>query len=310
MRIALLGGPGSGKGTQAKMLSEVYRVPQISTGDLLRDAVAENSLLGRRAKEAMNSGNLVDDEIVLKILEERLRKRDIKRGFIIDGYPRNIPQAQALDNLLGLLGRPIQIALNIDVDSEMLVKRISGRFSCKECGRIYNHHFDPTEVEGVCDQCGSTEFLTRADDNLESVKTRLAVYESETSPLITYFRAQHKLRTVRGEGDKDEIHAAIRGLLDIEIRPLEIHTLETAAEVIEEVDHTVISGGEINRVKPPKKSRSQRRAPAKKASPAPVKASTGKSTKTARSPSGRAKKPRPAAQRSKQKTSKRSGAST
>jgi len=253
MRIALLGGPGSGKGTQAKMLSEVYRIPQISTGDLLREAVALGSPVGLRAKETMDAGNLVDDEIVLEMLEERFRKRDIKRGFIIDGYPRSIPQAQSLDNLLGLLGRPIQIAVNIDVDSEVLIKRISGRFSCQDCGRIYNRHFDPPTVEGVCDSCGSTHFLSRADDNLKSVKIRLEVYEKETSPLITYFRAQHKLRNVNGEGDKDQIHQVIRDLLDIEIRPLEIHTLETASEVVQEVDHTVIAGGEINRVDPPRK---------------------------------------------------------
>ncbi len=264
MRIALLGGPGSGKGTQAKMLSEVYRIPQISTGDLLREAVAEKSPLGLRAQKAMDRGNLVDDEIVLEMLEERFRKRDVKRGFIIDGYPRSIPQAQSLDNLLGLLGRPIQIAVNIDVDSEVLIKRISGRFSCQECGRIYNHHFDSPQVQGICDQCGSKEFLFRADDNLKSVKTRLEVYEKETAPLITYFRAQHKIRTVNGEGDMDQIHEIIRDLLDAEIRPLEIHTLETASEVVQEIDHTVIAGGEINRVDPPRKTRKTRPMPVKK----------------------------------------------
>lgn len=275
-----MGGPGSGKGTQAKMLSEVYRIPQISTGDLLREAVSENSPLGQLAQQAMDKGNLVDDQIVLEILEERLRKRDTKRGFIIDGYPRSIPQAQALDNLLGLLGRPIQIAVNIDVKNDVLIKRISGRFICNHCGRIYNHHFDLPQVEGVCDTCGSTEFISRTDDNLESVKTRLEVYEKETSPLITYFRAQHKLRNVKGEGDKDQIHQIIRDMLDIEIRPLEVHTLETASEVEEEIDHTVIAGGEINRIDPPKKVRKPKRTSIKKSATVQKPSPSGANKKT------------------------------
>ena len=282
MRIALLGGPGSGKGTQARMLSEVYRIPQISTGDLLREAVSKGSSPGLRVKKAMDEGNLVDDEIVLEMLEERLRKRDIKRGFIIDGYPRSIPQAQSLDNLLGLLGRPIQIAVNIEVASEVLIKRISGRFSCRDCGRIYNRHFDMPKVDGVCDSCGSTRFLSRADDNLKSVKIRLEVYEKETSPLTVYFRAQHKLRNVNGEGDKDQIHQTMRDLLDVEIRPLEIHTLETASEVVQEVDHTVIAGGEINRVDPPKQARKPRQAPAGK--PAVSKTKITKKPRAAKKP--------------------------
>ena len=320
MRIALLGGPGSGKGTQAKMLSGVYRVPQISTGDLLRDAVAAESPHGMRAKEAMESGCLVDDEIVLSILEERFRMRDIKRGFIIDGYPRNIPQAQALDNLLGLLGRAIQIAVNIDVDNDILVKRISGRFSCKDCGAIYNRHYAPPKVENVCDQCGSSEFLSRADDNLESVKTRLEVYQNETSPLITYYRAQHKLRTVKGEGDKDEIHQKLRDIVDLEIRPLEMHTLETAAEVVQEVDGTIIAGGEINRLearsKPdkPKRVRTKKSGGAKSGASARGKTRAGASTRkssgsSSAAPAGRASRSRSTTAGSKRGASSRSGKS-
>jgi adenylate kinase len=247
MRVAILGGPGSGKGTQAKILAERYRVPQISTGDLLREAVKSGANLGAQAKEAMAAGKLVDDEVVHKLLEERLRKKDTKRGFIIDGYPRSIPQAQALDTLLGMLGKSLQIAINIDVDDDALVKRIVGRMGCDDCGAIYNRYFSPPKVKTKCDQCGGT-LVSRVDDTAKTAQVRIGVYHEETQPLITYYRAQHKLRTMPGMGEVDEIHQKLCDLVDLEIRPLEIKTLETAADSSDELDSTVIAGGQINRV--------------------------------------------------------------
>jgi adenylate kinase len=290
MRIAILGGPGSGKGTQAKMLSERYRVPQISTGDILRDAVKNDKKLGQEVQLAMESGNLVDDDLVLRILEERLRRKDTKRGFIIDGYPRNIPQAQALDALLGMLGKSLQIALNIDVEDSLLVKRISGRMSCAKCGAIYNRHFSPPKTKGVCDQCGGEDFESRADDNAKSVAVRINIYHQETTPLITYYRAQHKLRTMGGDGLMGDIHEKLCDIIDLEIRPLEIKTLETAAETNDVQDTTIIAGGQINRVeievkkkRPIRKRPASKKPAAKKAAAKAVSKKTASKTKPARS---------------------------
>ena len=247
MRVAILGGPGSGKGTQAKMLAERYRVPQISTGDLLRDALKTDQDLGEKVRQAMAGGRLVDDEVVLNLLEERLRMRDTKRGFIVDGYPRSIPQAQALDTLLGMLGKTLQIAINIEVDDNALVKRIVGRLLCEECGEIYNRYFSPPSHPDVCDRC-SGALVSRVDDTVETVKVRIQVYHDETAPLITYYRAQHKLRTLSGMGDMDEIHQKLVDLVDLEIRPLEIKTLEIDPDSDEEEESTIIAGGQINKV--------------------------------------------------------------
>ena len=249
MRIALLGAPGSGKGTQAKLLAERYRIPQISTGDLLREAANSPETLDKTTRQALDSGNLVDDEIVLKLLEERLRARDTKRGYIIDGYPRNIPQAQALDALLGILGRVLQIAINVDVDDDVLVKRIVGRTICQECGAIYNRFFSPPASKMHCDKCDGP-LVSRSDDTEEVVVNRIKVYHESTAPLITYYKAQHKLRTVSARGEIGDIHEEICGIVDLEIRPLEIKTLETAAESIGEEDSTIIAGGKINRIVP------------------------------------------------------------
>lgn len=236
------------------MLSERYRVPQISTGDLLREVTKSRKKLAREVKETMDSGKLVEDDVVLDLLDERLRRKDTKRGFIIDGYPRSIPQAQSLDALLGLLGRALQVAIYMEVGDDVLVKRIAGRYSCASCGAIYNRHFSPPAKAGVCDQCGSKKFASRKDDNTRSVQTRISLYHSETAPLITYYRAQHKLRTLSGIGDKEQIHEHLCEMIDLEIRPLEIKTLDTAADSVYEQEKTVIAGGKINRVESPKKS--------------------------------------------------------
>ncbi len=249
MRIALLGAPGSGKGTQAKLLADRYRVPKISTGNLLRDAIAANKQLHKSVKEDMDAGRLVADAVVLKLLEDRLRKKDTKRGFIIDGYPRSIPQAQALDALLGLLGKTLQVAVNISVEDDVLVKRITGRIGCESCGEIYNKYFSTPEVRNKCDVCGG-KLVSKSDDTEKTVSMRISVYHENTAPLITYYRAQHKLRNMPAKGNISEIHEKISDIVDIEIRPLEIKTLETAAESIDEEESTIIAGGKINRIAP------------------------------------------------------------
>lgn len=219
MRIVLLGAPGSGKGTQAKLLVEKYKIPQISTGDLLRAAVTAGSELGKKAKATMDAGQLVSDEIVLGIIQERLSKPDAKSGFVLDGFPRNIPQAQALDAMLARLGQPLQLALLVDVDNEVLMKRLTGRRTCSQCGAIYNIHFTPPKAQGKCDKCGGA-LTHRSDDNENTVRSRLTVYEEQTSPLISYYKAQGKLRTVRGVGAITEIFKSVTDVIESQIRPL------------------------------------------------------------------------------------------
>ena len=171
MRIVLIGAPGGGKGTQAKLLVEEYGIPQISTGDLLREAVAAGTPLGMRAKAAMEAGQLVSDDIVLGMIRERLSKPDAQKGFILDGFPRNIPQAESLDKLLADMGKPLQISLLIDVDFNILMQRLTGRRTCSQCGAIFNVHTSPPRLEGRCDKCGG-ELTQRADDNEETVGDR------------------------------------------------------------------------------------------------------------------------------------------
>ena len=221
MRIVLLGAPGSGKGTQSKLLIEKYNIPQISTGDLLRAAVAAGSDLGRKAKAAMDAGQLVSDDVVLGMIQERLSKSDARAGFILDGFPRNIPQAQALDAMLARLSQPLQLALLVDVDTEVLMKRITGRRTCSNaaCGAIYNIYFSAPKSPGKCDKCGSN-LAHRSDDNENTVRSRLQVYEQQTAPLVTYYKAQGKLRTVRGTGSVNEIFKNVTDIIEVQMRPL------------------------------------------------------------------------------------------
>lgn len=213
MKIVLLGAPGSGKGTQAKLLMDKYGVPQVSTGDLLRAAVKSGSELGKQAKHAMDNGQLVSDELVLSLLRERLGEDDIKKGYILDGFPRNLAQGEALAEMLDNIQQPLDAALLIDVDSDVIVKRIVGRQTCEDCGQMYNTFFSPTEKEGICDKCGG-KLNTRADDNEETVVKRIAVYEAETAPLIDFFKAQDKLVAVKGdEGTIDDIFAKVDATL-------------------------------------------------------------------------------------------------
>jgi adenylate kinase len=207
MRIVLLGAPGSGKGTQSQRLVERLRMPQISTGDLLRAAVAGGTELGLRAKEAMDAGRLVDDSLVLGMFRERLREPDTRRGFILDGFPRNLAQAHALERLLETLKRPLDAVVQLEVDYAELVRRISGRRSCADCGRVFNLLTSPPASPGeLCPKTGAPHrLMQRPDDNEATVAERLRVYEEKTRPLVDFYRARELLRVINAEGDVNEV---------------------------------------------------------------------------------------------------------
>ena len=204
MRIVLLGAPGAGKGTQAKKLVDKYKIPQISTGDLLRAAVAAGTALGKEAKACMDRGELVSDSIVLGMVEERLKQEDCKNGFILDGFPRNTSQAEALDKMLANLNMPLTCALSVDVPFEDLMKRLTGRRTCKACGQMYNVYFNPSKKGNSCDKCGG-ELFQRDDDKEETIKKRLDVYNAQTAPLFDYYGKKGILKSVSGTGSIDEI---------------------------------------------------------------------------------------------------------
>lgn len=191
--IIFLGAPGSGKGTQAAMLAAKLSIPAISTGDALRKEVELQSEIGKLAKSYMNSGGLVPDEVVVGIIKNRITKSDCQKGFILDGFPRNVNQANTLDEMLSSLGKKIDQVFNFDVNEEILIKRISGRFSCKGCGAVYNRYFKLPAKEGVCDNCGSNNFESRADDNEATVKNRLKVYHESTFALIEHYKKKNLL---------------------------------------------------------------------------------------------------------------------
>lgn len=214
MRIVLLGAPGSGKGTQAKKLVEDFGYPQVSTGDLLRDAVARGTAHGLKAKAAMDAGKLVSDDIVLGILRERVAQPDAARGFILDGFPRNLAQAEALEEVLAELGQPLDAAVLMDVDHAILLKRLTGRRSCTGCGRVYNIYFLPPPADGRCGSCGG-ELVQRSDDKEETIGRRLEVYRAETEPLVDYYRQLGKLRTVAADAPFDEVYGRLKGALGL-----------------------------------------------------------------------------------------------
>jgi adenylate kinase len=213
MRTVLLGAPGSGKGTQGVVLSNKFNIPQISTGDLLRAAVKAGSELGKKAKSAMDAGALVSDDIVIGLIRERLSEEDAQNGYILDGFPRNIAQAEALDAMLEQLGQPLQGVVLLDVPFEELMQRLTGRRTCKDCGAIYNIHLSPPKNEDHCDRCGG-ELFQREDDNEETIGNRLKVYEEQTAPLIGFYQKQNKLHSITGTGDIDEITNKVGAVFD------------------------------------------------------------------------------------------------
>jgi adenylate kinase len=208
MDLILLGPPGSGKGTQAQKIVERYQIPQISTGDILRAAVKEQTPLGKEAKAYMDQGKLVPDEVVVGIVRERLKAPDCKKGFILDGFPRTVPQAEALEATLRAMNRRIDHVVSIEVNNEELLKRLTGRRTCRGCGAMYHLVFDPPTKEGLCDRCGG-ELYQRADDKEETIRERLNVYEAQTAPLIAYYRDKGNLRTIDGVGAMEQIFQTI-----------------------------------------------------------------------------------------------------
>ena len=214
MIVILLGPPGAGKGTQAKELATRKGLVQLATGDMLRAAVAAGTEVGKKAKAIMESGGLVPDEVVIGIVAERLEQPDCKNGVILDGFPRTLPQAAALDAVLKKKKSKLDAVIELKVDDKVLTERIAGRFSCAKCGAGYHDTFKPTKVAEVCDSCGSNEFTRRKDDSAETVRERLFVYYRDTSPLVGYYYAKGILKTVDGMAPIDEVTAAIAGIID------------------------------------------------------------------------------------------------
>jgi adenylate kinase len=208
MNLILLGPPGAGKGTQAKILAKKFDIPQISTGDILRGAVKEQSPMGIKAKGFMDAGSLVPDEVVVGIVKERLAKSDCSNGFILDGFPRTVIQADALKLTLGGMGKAIEHVVSIVVDKEELLARITGRRTCRSCGKGYHLSFDPPKAAGVCDECGG-ELFQRDDDSEATMRNRLDVYEKQTAPLISYYDRESLLRNIAGSGTIEEIQQNI-----------------------------------------------------------------------------------------------------
>lgn len=208
MNIILLGPPGAGKGTQAKRLIDKYGIPQISTGDMLRAALKEGTPLGLEAKKYMDAGTLVPDSVVIGLVKERIQKPDCAKGYMLDGFPRNVSQAEALDKMLGELSMKIDHVVSIEVPNSELLGRLTGRRTCKACGAGFHVMFDPPKKDGVCDKC-SGELYQRDDDNEKTVSSRLKVYDDQTKPLIDYYVKQAKIRSVDGVGDMQDIFARI-----------------------------------------------------------------------------------------------------
>lgn len=218
MNIILLGPPGAGKGTQAAFLNQHYSLAKLSTGDMLRAAVASGSELGKQADSVMKRGELVSDNIMIGLIHARINEADCANGFILDGFPRTLGQAEALDKMLKEEGKTLDFVIELQVNDEALIERISGRFSCASCGEGYHKIHKKTQKEGLCDVCGSTEFSCRADDNAETVKKRLVAYHAMTAPLLPYYKKQGTLRSVDGMADIGDVTKEIESVIEAEKR--------------------------------------------------------------------------------------------
>ena len=205
MNVILLGPPGAGKGTQAKLLQELRSILQLSTGDMLRAEVAVGSDLGKQAKEVMDAGQLVSDDILIGMISNRIDQPDCVNGFILDGFPRTTPQAEALDHMLDVKGLKIDHVIELAVDDEAMIKRITGRYTCEKCGAGYHDEFQTPSVDGVCDKCGGNEFSRRDDDNETTIRSRLSAYNEQTAPIIAYYRDNNALDKIDGMADIDQV---------------------------------------------------------------------------------------------------------
>ena len=213
MKIIMLGAPGAGKGTQAQMIAEKYNIPHISTGDIFRANIKNGTELGKKAKEFIDKGQLVPDELTVELLLDRVANDDCKNGYVLDGFPRTIPQADVLDSELTKLGDKVDYAINVDVPDENIVRRMSGRRACLKCGATYHIEHIPPKTEGICDKCGS-ELVQREDDKPETVQNRLSVYHEQTQPLIEYYDKKNILKTVNGTKDMQEVFSDIIGIVN------------------------------------------------------------------------------------------------
>jgi adenylate kinase len=215
MNIILLGPPGAGKGTQAKFLEEKYGMVQLSTGDMLRAVVKAGAPLGVEAKKLMDAGALVPDDLMIRMIEDRIKQPDCQKGFILDGFPRTVPQAEALDAMLAAHKKNLNAVIELKVDEDALVERVTGRFTCAKCGAGYHSKFKPTKVEGICDVCGSTEFVCRPDDNPETMKTRLKTFREQTAPILPYYQAKGLLKSVDGMASMEEVQKSIESIISV-----------------------------------------------------------------------------------------------